>query len=284
MDLESEKKSAAAPSIHSVDIERGTTRKPGNAALQRIIHFVGAEEEGVERINESQRTNQKSRDIFSVFFSANCCTATLALGYLGPVLFGLGFWDSFLCVLFFNATGALSPALTTRFGPKLGLRTMIIPRYSFGWWPAKILALLNCLNQIGWAMVNAISGASILGDVGDGKLPLSIAVLIIGLVAIIISLLGYKYIHVYERYAWMVMLTCFIIVAGFGCKHFVNIPMGTGSTEASSVLSFGTAIIGFEVAWAPIASDYGVYMSENTKDSTLFYWSYAGFFLSQFLM
>jgi purine-cytosine permease-like protein len=103
-------------------------------------------------------------------------------------------------------------------------------------------------------MVNTIAGANILYDVGNGHLPESVAVLIIGLVALIVGLFGYKIVHKYERYSWIVMLVCFCIVAGFGAKHFVNVPMGTGAAETSSVLSFGTAIIGFQISWAPIAA------------------------------
>ncbi|KAI1616815.1 purine-cytosine permease [Exophiala viscosa] len=245
------------------------------------IRKIGAEEIGIERIPEEMRTNQNPRDLFTIFFSANCNAPTLALGFLGPTLFGLGFRDSFCCLLFFNLFGALFPAMVACFGPKLGLRTMIIPRYSFGWWPAKILAILNCINQIGWAMVNAISGASVLYDVGNGKLPLTVCVLIIGLLAVVLSLFGYKVLHLYDRYSWIVILICFIILAGFGGSHFVNLPMGSGSLEASNVMSFSTSIIGFEIAWLPVAADYGVYMRDTTPDRKSFGWAYAGFLTSQ---
>ncbi|KAF2011191.1 purine-cytosine permease, partial [Aaosphaeria arxii CBS 175.79] len=252
--------------------------------MHRWIRFLGAEETGVERIPEHMRTDQNPWDLFTAFFSANCCTATMALGYLGPASYGLGWWDSFLCVIFFNGFGAILPALVSRFGPKLGFRTMIIPRYSFGWYPAKVLALLNILNQIGWGMVNAISGASILYDVGGGDLPLTVAVLLISLVAIAVALLGYKYVHMYERYSWLVMLVCFAIVAGFGAPHFINVPMGSGKAEASAVLSFGTAIIGFEVAWTPVAADYGVFIKESTSEWGAVAYTFFGLFISQVLV
>jgi purine-cytosine permease-like protein len=103
-------------------------------------------------------------------------------------------------------------------------------------------------------MVNTIAGANILYDVGDGHLPESVAVLIIGLVALVVGLFGYKIVHKYERYSWIVMLVCICIVAGFGAKHFVNVPMGSGAAETSSVLSFGTAIIGFQISWSPVTA------------------------------
>ena len=103
-------------------------------------------------------------------------------------------------------------------------------------------------------MVNTIAGANILYDVGDGHLPESVAVLILGLMALVIGAFGYDLVHQYERYSWIVMLICFCIVAGFGAKHFVNVPMGSGAAEVSSVLSFGTTIISFQISWSTIAA------------------------------
>jgi hypothetical protein len=96
------------------------------------IQRVGAEEGGIERIPEELRTNQHPFSLFTLWSSANVGTATLAFGTLGPGLFFLGWWDSFCCLLFFNIIGALPPALMATLGPKLGLRTMTVQRYSFG--------------------------------------------------------------------------------------------------------------------------------------------------------
>ena len=101
------------------------------------IQKVGAEEGGIERIPEDLRTDQHPFSLFSLWASANVGTATLAFGTLGPGLFFLGWWDSFCCLLFFNVIGALPPALMATLGPKLGLRTMTVQRYSFGKWPPK---------------------------------------------------------------------------------------------------------------------------------------------------
>jgi purine-cytosine permease-like protein len=124
----------------------------------------------------------------------------------------------------------------------------------------------------------------VLYDVGGGTLPLAVAVLLIGLAALVIGLFGYHLVHIYERYSWIAMILSFCIVAGFGAPHFVNVPMGTGAAEISSVLSFGTTIIGFQFAWAAIAADYGVYMRETTKPWKAFAWSFGGLFVSQFLI
>jgi purine-cytosine permease-like protein len=83
----------------------------------------------------------------------------------------------------------------------------------------------------------------------------------------IIGAFGYKQVHQFERYSWIVVTVCMIIVAGFGAKHMVNTPMGRGAPEISSVLSFGTTIIGFQISWSPIGADYGVYMRSDSTVS-----------------
>jgi hypothetical protein len=96
------------------------------------INKIGAEERGIERVPEELRTNQHPFSLFTLWSSANVGTATLAFGTLGPGIFFLGWWDSFLCLLFFNMIGAIPPALMATLGPKLGLRTMTVQRFSFG--------------------------------------------------------------------------------------------------------------------------------------------------------
>jgi hypothetical protein len=100
--------------------------------IRRWINIIGAEERGIERVQEEQRTNQHPFSLFTLWSSANVGTATLAFGTIGPGLFFLGWWDSFLCLLFFNIIGAIPPALMATLGPKLGLRTMTVQRFSFG--------------------------------------------------------------------------------------------------------------------------------------------------------
>src|ERR1700722_20881135 len=148
-----------AKEVYGIDVtdsregseELATPSKVANLGLRTraLINKIGAEERGIERVPEELRTNQHPFSLFTLWSSANVGTATLAFGTLGPGLFFLGWWDSFLCLLFFNIIGAIPPALMATLGPKLGLRTMVIPRYSFGWYPAKFVALINLLNQIG---------------------------------------------------------------------------------------------------------------------------------------
>ena len=272
--------------VFGFDSERGSLEDPGlltrwGIKIRAFAKRFGVEENGIERIPAEARVDQSPFDQFSFFSSANVGMSTIVLGALGPSLFALGWWDSFLAILFFNLIGALAPALIIGLGPKLGLRTMTIPRYSFGWWPTKVLAFVNLIAQLGWALVNNLAGSQLLYDVSDEKLPLSIAVLIVSIASFIIGLFGYRVIHIFDKYSYIVMYVCFIIVAGFGGKHFYNAPMPSGTAEAANILTFGTAIIGYEFAWLPMSADYCTYMKEDVPAWKPVTWAYVGFATSQ---
>lgn len=248
------------------------------------IRTMGVEEVGIERITDAQRTDRPAFDLFTFFTAVNCNVTTLATGFLGTATFGLGWWDSFLCIIFFNLIGVIAPAIYASFGPKLGLRSMVIPRYVFGWWPAKVLAILNIVNQIGWGIVSAITSGEILYDVADGKMPLAISILVVCIVGLLFGLLGYRALHIFDRYSWIVVAISFIIIAGFGGRHFVNVPMGVGSSERANVFAFATVIIGYEVAWMPVVADYGVYMHSDMSTTATAGYTLLGLLVPQILV
>jgi purine-cytosine permease-like protein len=130
------------------------------------------------------------------------------------------------------------------------------------------------------SMVNSIVGGQVIETLSNGKCPLVVGVILIALVSLIIALLGYKFVHYFERFSWMIMIILFCIVAGLGAKHFYNAPMGSGTPEAASVLSFGGAIFGFSVAWISLTADYNVNMKEDIPRWKVFFWTYLGLFLS----
>lgn len=250
-------------------------------SLRRIVAWFGAEEEGVERIMPDQRTDQKPISLFYLFSSVNVNAATVEMGVLAPSVYGLGWWDSFTVIIIFNLFSAIFPAIFATFGPKFGLRTMMVPRYAFGFYPSKVITAVCCISSLGWAVCNTLAGANILYFATAYKCPLSICVLIIALVASFLCFMGYRYVHMFERYCWLIVSVGFFICLGFGGKNFSNIPMPSGKFEASDVLTFGASIISFQWSWATMACDLGCKMREDVSSKKVFTYSYLGFFLSQ---
>lgn len=84
--------------------------------------------------------------------------------------------------------------------------------------------------------------------------------------------------HAYEYYSWFPSFIIFLIVIGEFAHSgtFSNIPMGAGSSEAGSVLSFAASVFGFGTGWTSYAADYTVYQPVNVSRVKIYLWTFAG--------
>lgn len=64
--------------------------------------------------------------------------STFALGALAQPVFGLGFIDAALTVVCINVLGILPVCFFSTFGPRFGLRQMVLSRYFFGYYGVKL--------------------------------------------------------------------------------------------------------------------------------------------------
>src|SRR5215470_18246684 len=172
----------------------------------------GLETHGIERVSPKTRTHVRIFDNFTMWLSANLVISTVGLGALAIPIFGLGFWDSLAIIIIFNALGVLPVAFFSTLGPKLGLRQMTISRFSFGWVGGIIMALFNSAACIGWFVVNVIIGGQLVAALSGGRVPRWAGILILAVLTTLVSIYGYRYVHRYERYAWIPMAIMFAIM------------------------------------------------------------------------
>src|SRR5436305_4865995 len=193
----------------------------------------GLETHGIERVSPATRTHVRILDNFTMWMSANLVLSTVAVGALASVL-GLGFWDSFIAIVVFNALGVLPVAFFSTLGPKLGLRQMTISRFSFGWVGGIIMALFNVAACIGWSTVNVIIGGQLVAALSGGRVPSWAGILILAILTTLVSIYGYRYVHRYERYAWIPMAVIFAIMLIVAAPHF-SIAVSSNATAAAEI-------------------------------------------------
>lgn len=163
------------------------------------------------------------------------------------------------------------------FGPRFGLRQMVLSRYWFGSWGTRLVAVFNAVACIGWSAVNAIVGASLISAVNH-DVPAWAGILIISIATLIICFFGYKIVHAYEFWSWIPNFIIFWIILGVFAhsRDFVNIPMGAGTSEMGAVFSFGAIIFGFATGWASYAADYSVYVESSISRTKVFFATFIG--------
>jgi NCS1 nucleoside transporter family len=260
----------------------------------------GIETHGIERVSPKTRTHVRIRDNFTMWLSANLVISTVALGALATTVFHLGLWDSIAVIIIFNTLGVLPVAFFSTLGPKLGLRQMTISRFSFGWVGAIIMALFNVAACIGWSVVNVIVGGQLVAALICGTAPdavdkcrvdvvgltlngiavRGVAILVIAILTTLVSIYGYRYVHRYERYAWIPMAIIFAIMLLVAAPNFHAIPTPAfGAAEFASLISFGGAIYGFATGWSSYAADYNVNQPEDTSPRRIFWLTFLGVFI-----
>jgi NCS1 nucleoside transporter family len=237
----------------------------------------GLETHGIERVSPRTRTHVRIRDNFTMWASANLSIPTVALGALAVPVFQLGFWDSVFAIIIFNVLGTLPVAFFSTMGPKLGLRQMTISRFSFGWVGAMIMALFNVATAIGWSTVNVIVGGQLVNALSGGAIPRWLGILIIAALTTTVSIYGYRYVHRYERWAWIPMAVIFALMLVVAGPKISTIPTPAfGIAEIAAFISFGGAVYGYATGWAPYAADYNVNQPEDTPTSRIFWLTFLG--------
>jgi len=199
---------------------------------------VEVEDRGIERVPPDNRTHTRPFDLMLLWGSANVSITNFSVGLLGPAVFGLGLTDSCLTILFFLLFSNSFVSYLATFGPKTGLRQLTVSRYSFGWYGNKVMAFLQSVSCVGWSAVNATVAGQTLASLSNNKLPQPAGIVLIAFATWFVAMVGYKYVHLYERYQWIPVVIVYFILLGEGAKHFSSTPMPSGSYEAGNVLTF----------------------------------------------
>ncbi|KAJ8456022.1 hypothetical protein ONZ51_g12283 [Trametes cubensis] len=143
----------------------------------------GLEVNGIAPIPDRDRTDRRLYQFFFVWFSANANILTLSAGTVGPAYYGLGILDSLYVIIIVDIITCAFPAFFAIFGPKLGTRTMVQSRFSWGYYGVIIPSILNVLVLQGYLVVNTIIGGQTLAEVSE-HLDATLGIVIIALLSL----------------------------------------------------------------------------------------------------
>ncbi|KUJ14915.1 uncharacterized protein LY89DRAFT_708514 [Mollisia scopiformis] len=195
--------------------------------------------------------------------------------------YGLSLTQAILIIIFGTFLGCAVAGWCATLGPGTGLRQVAISRYSFGWWPSKIIAILNVVEQIGWAAVGCITGGQALSAVSNYTVSVVLGIVIINIISIVLSFGGYTAIVKIENYFWIVFFVIFLIIYGeVGGKADLQSPAQvTGMTLSGNVLSCIAIFYGDGASYASIISDYYVNYPANISKMKVWLLTTFGIFI-----
>ncbi|GAP90966.1 putative NCS1 family nucleobase:cation symporter-1 [Rosellinia necatrix] len=238
----------------------------------------GVELRGITPVPLEERADRRFINVFFVWFAMNTNISPIITGMLGTFVFGISLRDCSLVILFFGLLSALPAAYFSTFGPRTGLRQMLHARYTFGYYLTPVIAVLNLATISGFGIISCILGGSTLAAVSDGQLDSTVGIVVITLVGLVVSFGGYRFIHQFERYAWIFALIAIVITTGVGGKALVN-QAETPLPSPTLIVSFSGVVGGFLISWTPLASDFSVYCDPSVSSFRIFAYTYAGLVL-----
>ncbi|HAC46719.1 MAG TPA: cytosine permease [Chloroflexi bacterium] len=242
---------------------------------------------GVEYIALKER-HGKPIDLFWTWLSPNLEFATVFVGVIAIILFGLNLWEAATAIIVGTLLGSLTHAVVSSWGPKFGVPMMVESRGAFGFLGNILPAGLNAFTgAFGWFIVNSVSGAfALLALVGLSISWFWLTFLVIVVAQVAIATLGHNLIHVFERWALPLLgvvfgLACIFIfingnyTVGFNAKA----PLAFGGDVGGWILAF-TAAFGYAAGWNPYAADYTRYMPPTTDRRMVGIWAGLGVLVS----
>ncbi|KAH7222175.1 hypothetical protein BKA60DRAFT_594868 [Fusarium oxysporum] len=203
----------------------------------RRVLDAGVEENGVRPVPIEQRTQTQHSNLFTVFFTCLLCILPLPTGALGTAVYGLGLRDVSLIIIFFN-----------------------IARYSFGLYLGIIPILLNAGTVTGFTLVGSIvSGQAIAAVNEKANISVNVGIGIVCTLSLCLAFLGYRAVHVWQRWQWLPNLLAIVIAVGYGGKHLMNQADHDPASVKRYFMTFGGTVSDFTVYHDPKSSKLKIF-------------------------
>ena len=132
--------------------------------------------------------------------------------------------------------------------------------------------MLNVIVGGGFAVVNVVVCGQILSAVSDYKMTISVGCVIVAVISYVVSVFGFRIIHTFEKYSWIMAFILLCILVGQAAPHVdPHAPsFDTGLGLSGSILSFLFLNFSSASGWCSIASDYYCNYPATTKSWKVF--------------
>lgn len=199
-----------------------------------------------------------------LWFMVNASFLTASTGSLG-VLAGLGLGWSTFAIVVGSIFGTLFQAFHGAQGPRMGLPQMIQSRAQFGSRGAVLPLVAATLVQFGFAIFYVQTGALSINVVAPA-IPVWLLGLLVGIAALAVAIIGYHLVMRAEKIVSYLMVAALLVLT---ICVVVYLPIGDYFADShfaltAFLLQFGASAT-FQIAVAPVVSDYTRYLPEGVS-------------------
>ena len=238
---------------------------------------IAVETAGSEPIPEAERHGTPLQLLWT-WASPNIEFATVFIGVISVLFFGLSFWQATAAILLGTAVGGITQGVLSLDGPRFGVPQMVIGRFSFGYFGNILPSAANGLIAgVGWFAVNSVSAAFALNTL-TGLRPLPSLLLVVA-AEIVIGFIGHNFVHTFEKYAFPALAVIFLLAGVWTFKDADLSGGGTGGGIGGFFLAFSAAW-GYAAGWNPYATDYSRYLPRTANKLRTIVYPAVGLFVS----
>ena len=220
-----------------------------------------------DHIPQSER-HGTIRNQLQLWFMMNATLITLFTGAVGP-LYKLDLSWTLVAIVSGSIFGTLFQAFHGAQGPRMGLPQMIQSRVQFGSRGAILPLLAATITQIGFAIFFIQTGAQSVVQVSGFAHP-SVVQVFFGCGAMAIAIVGYNLVLRIEKYASYATLINLVLlsIAAFSVLPMHSMLAHSQFSTVPFLAQFGAAAT-YQIAIAPIVSDYTRYLPVKTKSAAV---------------
>jgi nucleobase:cation symporter-1, NCS1 family len=247
----------------------------GTLAPEYGDKVIAVETAGAEPIPDAERHGSPLQLLWT-WASPNIEFATVFIGVISVLFFGLSFWQATAAIVLGTALGAITQGVLSLDGPRFGVPQMVIGRFSFGYLGNILPSAANGLVAgVGWFAVNSVSAAFALNTL-TGLRPLP-SLLLVVVAEIVIGFIGHNFVHTFEKYAFPALAVIFLLA---GVWTFKDADLGGGGGGIGGFLLAFSAAWGYAAGWNPYATDYSRYLPRTANRVKTVVYPAVGLFVS----
>jgi NCS1 family nucleobase:cation symporter-1 len=205
---------------------------------------------------------------FSLWLGANLQITAIVTGALA-VVFGGDVFYSLIALLIGQLIGGAVMALHAAQGPQLGLPQMISSRVQFGIYGAIIPIVAVCLMYVGFSASGCVLAGQALGQLLhiDDEL----AIVIFAACIVVVTLCGYRVIHVVGRLTSIVGVVAFAYMFGrLFAAHDVGSLLAQRHFSLDKFVLSMSLSASWQIAFGPYVADYSRYLPRETSVPRVF--------------
>src|SRR5262245_25334687 len=235
----------------------------------------------IDYIPQSER-HGNVREQFTLWFLGNANLATLAVGLIAMTL-GLPLVWVLVAIVLGEIFGTFFMAFHSVQGPRLGIPQLIQSRPQFGYIGALIPQFIGLFLYVGFNVFNTIIAGAALSTVTG--LDNTISILIMAVLAFVLTIGGYDWIHFIQRWGTYLFLVVFgIFTVGVLLNGNPPADQVSGDFAWTPFLMVIVIVASYQVSQAPYVSDYSRYLPKESTTRATFLWSYVGSAFGSFWM